>query len=227
MKHTKSGVVAAALLALSGAVQAALIDRGGGLIYDTTRDLTWLADMNYAFTSGYATANAGGSDSRRIDASGSMGWDAAVEWADALVYAGFSDWRLPTIDPADATCSYPGGMGINCSGGELTGLFFTEFGFNADASSRIESDDTAEQIANRALFKNLQPYYWTGTLFDSDNAYGYEPYFGTVYFLPTIADFSVLAVRTGDVAAVPEPQTLALVLLALGTTAVVRRKRPT
>jgi hypothetical protein len=36
-----------------------------------------------------------------------------------------------------------------------------------------------------------------------------------------------VAVRLGDVAApVPEPQTLALVLLALGATVVARRRRP-
>ena len=29
-----------------------LIDRGGGLIYDTELNITWLQDANYAFTSG-------------------------------------------------------------------------------------------------------------------------------------------------------------------------------
>jgi hypothetical protein len=32
---------------------AALIDRGGGLIYDTDLSITWLQDANFAKTSGY------------------------------------------------------------------------------------------------------------------------------------------------------------------------------
>jgi hypothetical protein len=36
-------------------VNAQLIDRGGGLIYDNVLDVTWLQDANYAKTSGYVT----------------------------------------------------------------------------------------------------------------------------------------------------------------------------
>ena len=37
-----------------GASQAALIDRGGGLIYDDVKNVTWLQDTQYARTSGYS-----------------------------------------------------------------------------------------------------------------------------------------------------------------------------
>lgn len=74
-------VVLWAGIILSGAAQAALIDRGGGMIYDTDLNITWLADANYAKTSGY-------------DADGAMTWAAANTWASSLVYGGFSDWRL-------------------------------------------------------------------------------------------------------------------------------------
>ena len=40
-------------------VSATLIDRGNGLIYDDAQNITWLQDANYAFTSGYASANEG------------------------------------------------------------------------------------------------------------------------------------------------------------------------
>jgi hypothetical protein len=56
-------------VALSGAAQAALHDRGGGLIYDDVLKVTWLQDANYAKTSGY-------------DADGKMTWVNAVAWAD-------------------------------------------------------------------------------------------------------------------------------------------------
>jgi hypothetical protein len=79
-------------------------------------------------------------------------------------------------------------------------------------------------------FVNVQPRvgYWSGT-----EVTGGE--FAS-YFVPTTGfqldvfqgmTFGGVAVRDADVTtAVPEPQTLALVLLALGATAIVRRRRP-
>jgi hypothetical protein len=72
-------------LGLSISTHAALIDLGGGMIYSTDLDLTWLQDANYALASGY-------------DADGLMTWDDANTWATNLVYGGLSGWRLPTFD---------------------------------------------------------------------------------------------------------------------------------
>ena len=55
-------------LALGSPVRAALIDRGGGLIYDDALNVTWLQDANYAKTSGFRTAR------RRADECGSTQW---------------------------------------------------------------------------------------------------------------------------------------------------------
>lgn len=90
--------LAAALGAATISAQAALINRGGGMIYDDVQDITWLADWNYALTSGYAAANAIEDDSNTIRANGRVGWDAANNWAASLVYGGFDDWRLPTTN---------------------------------------------------------------------------------------------------------------------------------
>jgi hypothetical protein len=57
-------------------VQAALINRGGGMIYDQGYDLTWLQDANMA---------------------GAMNWDQATDWANELDFAGYTDWRLPIV----------------------------------------------------------------------------------------------------------------------------------
>ena len=62
---------------------AILIDRGGGMIYSTDMDVTWLQDAKYARTSGY-------------DADGLMNWYDAMQWAQNLSYGGYDDWRLPT-----------------------------------------------------------------------------------------------------------------------------------
>lgn len=238
-KTLKTWVAAAATVATAGAAQAALIDRGGGMVYDTTRNITWLADMNHAVTSGYAAANAGGIGSNQILADGRMGWDAAVAWADQLVFGGFSDWRLPTQNASDTTCSnsFAGGsfpdqhFGTGCTGGELSGLFVTDLGNKAYQSVTNPEGDTAEQIANLALFSNVQLYffaYWSGTASapNPHDSLGFNPSIGYQEFFHQSRALHVLAVRNGDVAApVPEPQTLALALLALGATGVARRRR--
>ena len=81
-----SGVLCASALAfMSTATHAALVDRGGGLIYDSDQDVTWLQ-------------NAG--------LSGSLKWGQAMTWAENLVFGGFDDWRLPTTTLFDdPTCS--------------------------------------------------------------------------------------------------------------------------
>lgn len=234
MKTLALRTLAAGLLVAHGAAQAALIDRGNGLIYDTTRNVTWLADMNHALTSGYAPANQGGVGSNQVLANGRMGWDAAVLWADQLVYAGYNDWRLPTVDPTDTQCSTsldPGNnlpvqrYGNNCTAGELSGLFITDLGNQADEPVTNQAGDTAEQISNLALFANVQTeFYWSGTSYAPDTQRAWlfdagDSYMGTGFKENA---FLALAVRDGDVARVPAPHTLALVLLAL---AALRRSR--
>jgi hypothetical protein len=241
MRSLKSWAAAATMVALSGAAQAALVSRAGGtMIYDSVRDITWLADMNYAFSSGYATANAGGAGSHTVLQNGLMGWDAANTWANNLVYGGYSDWRLPTLNPLDTSCSgsrTPIGfpteyLGFNCTGGELSGLLVTELGYNniAQSAAVITSDDTAEQIANLALFSPVRtPRYWSGT--------EYVPNTSEAWYIDTIDGYQrsrdkftamfAVAVRSGDVAAtVPEPQSLVLALLALGVAVMVRKRKP-
>ncbi len=80
------------LYGLSASAHAALIDRGGGMIYSTDLNVTWLQDANYARTSGY-------------DADGLMNWNDATAWASNLSYGGYDDWRLP-IYTGSASTSY-------------------------------------------------------------------------------------------------------------------------
>ena len=226
MQAIRTLAIAAALLAGAASAQAALVNRGGGMIYDTTQNLTWLADMNYARTSGY-------------DADGRMTWAAAGEWANNLVYGGFSDWRLPTLNSGDTSCSRnfnPGGGfprqygGSNCTGGEMSRLFVADLGNKARESVLNPTGDTAEQIANLALFGNVQAGpYWSGLEFAprTDYAWDFTTYYGLQSYNFKSRALYAVAVRPGDVAAsVPEPQTLALVLLALGATVVARKRRP-
>jgi len=71
------------LIAVFSVADAELIDRGGGLIYDTDIDVTWLQDANYAKTSGY-------------DEDGKMDVYDATKWVADLNYEGYDDWQFPT-----------------------------------------------------------------------------------------------------------------------------------
>ena len=229
MKTLNTWAAAAAFLALTSAAQAALVNRGGGMIYDTTRNITWLSDMNHAFTSGYAAQNAGGFGMNQIEANGRMGWNAATAWANNLVHGGFSGWRLPTLTPNDPTCTPGGGLAFNCTGGELSGLFVTDLGNQGNSSVLDGTGDTAEQIANLAMFSNVNAaVYWSGTELvvpDNDVAWIFNTIAGFQGISGKSTTSYALAVRTGDVAAaVPEPHTLSLALLALGATLLARKR---
>jgi hypothetical protein len=58
--------------------------------YDDVLDITWLADANYARTSGH-------------DADGMMDWPAATAWVKSLDYFGVTGWRLPAVAPLNGS----------------------------------------------------------------------------------------------------------------------------
>jgi hypothetical protein len=217
MKRLKTCAAAAALLALAGTAQASpmtLVDGGLGVL-DGDTQLEWTANMNL---------------------NGRMTWAAANAWIatlNASHYAGHNDWRLPTLDISDTSCSAGTGdvrTGYNCSGGELSHLFVTNLGNKAYQSALTQTGDTAEQIANLALFSNVWTAGgWSGTEYapDPNQAWRFRAGIGLQDFQVKSYVLSAVAVRHSDVAtAVPEPQTLALVMLALGAAGVARRRRP-
>ena len=59
----------AVIVGISASVNAAQVERGVRMIYDTVLDSTWFQDAHYAHTSGY-------------DSDGRMRWNDAVSWAD-------------------------------------------------------------------------------------------------------------------------------------------------
>jgi len=78
---------------LSTLSNAALIDRGGGLIYDDVLDITWLQDTNYALTNG--------DDDGRMSWTEANAWAAGLSYYDAVRDVTYDDWRLPTLSPID------------------------------------------------------------------------------------------------------------------------------
>jgi hypothetical protein len=233
-----TGVFVAALCVPVPQAQAGLVDRGGGMLYDTVLNVTWLQDANHAKTSGY-------------DADGLMTWTQANTWANGLVYGGYSDWRLARNSPVDGTqsgwnynLSFNGttdrGYNITSTFSELSYMYYVNLGlkgrYNPDGTVRSDSgvngNGTFGGQKDVGLVKNLQNFiYWSGTaygLYPADDAWLFNTsdFGGQGYFSQSNGIFA-WAVRPGDVtvAAVPVPGSVALLAGGLALLGVVTRRR--
>ena len=202
METTRVILALLAGLGLPGVVQATLVDRGGGLIYDTDLNVTWLADANYARTSGYAdTLYGSGSDGR-------MTWSQAEAWVAHLVYhdpvrnLDLKGWRLPTTLQPDPTCSVQSGsdsFGYHCTGSELGHLFYKELG------GKTATPIGTTHNASFSLFSQApNSLYWSGTAYapDASQAWGFMFDSGSSLAGGKGNRMYVLPVRPGDVGTV-------------------------
>lgn len=130
----------AIVAALSGPAQAALFDRGGGLIYDSVLNITWLQNANYGAGSIYDNgATFGGSSTT----DGRMTWQNAMSWADNLSYydsvrnVTYTDWRLPTTNPVNGS-SFNYNFSNNGS---------TDSAYNISATGSAHPGTTASELA--------------------------------------------------------------------------------
>jgi hypothetical protein len=225
--------LATAGLLTSGMAQAALFDRGGGLLYDDVLNVTWLQDANYAQTSGY-------------DADGRMDWNTAKTWAANLVYGGYSDWRLAANTPVGTDWNYSYsdagttdvGYNITSPYSELSYMYYVNLGLKGYRSPAgdyqpnfgVFGNGTYSRSQNDVgLVKNLQSLtYWSGTSYALNPARSAWFFFtrtGVQDFGAQFAENSAWAVRSGDVAAVPEPDAYALLMAGLGLLGVVAKRR--
>ena len=195
MKYLLTALV---LFFLVASAEAALIDRGSGFIYDDVQDITWAQD-----------ANINGADI----------WANQVAWAAGYsqthtVYGTFDDWRLPTTLQPDASCSDQSGgvsSGLDCTGSEMGHLF------NVDGISS----------SSMGLFTNVQSDgYWSGTEYAplTSFAWYFDFHYGNQGSIFKSNSYYALAVRDGDVAAVPVPAAVWLFGSALGLLGLMRRK---
>jgi len=160
---------------------AALVDNGGGLIYDDVLDITWAQpDINRP-------------------------WDEANTWASGLTLGGMSGWRLPYISVAAGAGPFSGMpvlcnevSELACRDNELGYMFYYNLGgsFGVPIGNSLDPD--------LGLFPTLQSDdYWSGT--ELDFSYAWEYNFGGGYDLygPKDDEWRSWAVHAGDVVPVP------------------------
>ncbi len=193
-----------------GNVNAALINRGGGLIYDDVLDITWLQDANYANTSGY-------------DSDGRMSWDAAVAWADQLVFGGYDDWRLASMDVnGDDTI-------VNCNGASESACRDNEYGYMyyQNLGGNLGDDLRGDQTVDDFTINNIHSVYWSGTLYPLFPNTAWLFGFGSGNQNGDVKDNNCYAwaVMDGDVAPVPIPSAIWLLGSALIGLVGVRKYR--
>jgi hypothetical protein len=228
-----SGAAFVALAAAPCGAQAALESRLDGLaVYDTDRNLTWLADAN-------AIAGTAFDDGFRSN-DGLVTWASAVAWVDSLDVGGFTDWRLPRTLVPDASCHYAELAGDRgCTGSEMGHLYHHELGGTVYAPADRPPDDgiRASGDPDLALFRNIRSrpggggIYWAAESWNAANARGFNFNHGLQYWVLNKAhQHFAWAVRDGDVgvgvAPIPEPSTWALLLAGLaGIGGVAARRR--
>lgn len=155
-----------------GAAQAALHDRGSGLLYDDVLNVTWLQDANLAKTSGF-------------DADGLMDWATADDWAQNELHVqhangqDYSGFRLAANKPVAGGSVFTNadaGYSIDSPLTELGYMYFVNLGLKAmvSASGVGQPDYGIHRIgasngqADIGLVKNLQSFlYWSGTSYGS------------------------------------------------------------
>ena len=202
MKFGKLFLICIALISFN--TNAALVERLGGLAYyDTETDLTWLADANYAMTSGYSTY-------------GDMNWSDANTWATGLEVSGITGWRLPgTVDVGNDGATYSNiyqgvDFGYNItSHSELSNMFYNVLGNTAYYDTNGNGPQTNFGLVNTGPFSNIQSgQYWSSTElagYEEFSAWYFFMHAGNQYHDTKSYNFFAWAVHDGDVSAVPVP----------------------
>jgi hypothetical protein len=178
MAKTLAATIIILTICTFGSLHAALIDNGGGLIYDTDRNITWY-----------------------VPNLGPMTWSQAVSWVAGLSVSNANvdnvkGWRLPSALNQDGAglCD-----GYNCSESEMGHLYYTELGNTAQ--ERLAHKGPFASLQEGNYWTALEWKQFPGNAW----AFGFE--FGLQGFADkNLADhFFAMAVHDGDVgASVPE-----------------------
>jgi hypothetical protein len=216
---------------------AALVDRGGGLLYDTVLDVTWLQDANYARTLYESTGGASGTLAGTMDWNAATAWVADLSYYDSVRNVSWTDWRLPTLAPVNGSSfqdvwSTNGttdlGYNITSTQSELAFMYYVNLGLTAG----LEVPNTTVLTVNGVSVYNFENrWYWFGVEypFSTGMAWDFLAAGGAQSAsVKTSTTHLAWAVRDGDVAGtlmVSEPGSMALVLAAFGLGTAASRVR--
>lgn len=186
-------------------------------VYDTTLNLTWLANWNV---------------------NGLMSWGAANAWAAGLTDFG-GGWRLPTVvDLGSPGCTQTNSgteCGFNVYGSEterrnspLAHMYYDTLG-NVGLVDATNNPRTPADL-NTGPFSQLMPgLYWSGSAYPQSPpglAWDFQMDWGFQLYGNVNASSYAVAVRAGDVysGTVPEPEGFLLLGLTFGLMFLVRRR---
>lgn len=189
MKVTKffflSSVLLMVVFGLTVSANAALVDNGDGTITDTSSGLMWLQDVT---TTGYISHS------------------AALSWADTLSFAGYEDWRLPSLNGLDCSGMNP------CIGSDLGDLYYGGLEYDLGGPDRS------------GPFTGLEDWdeFWYGDTWSesTESVYVFRPSAGFHGIYPIGMEAQAWAVR--DITVVPEP--ISSILFVTGGTLLAGRR---
>ncbi len=208
--------------------------------YDDVANLTWLADANYAASSGYSVVNAssnGLTDPYAINADGRMTWASARIWVSQLNVGGVTGWRLPSLTDTGALgCDFSRSGGTDCGynvdtqTGELANLYYDVLGnaSNFDANGLPLPTPGAR---NTGPFLNVYTdtnyFYWYDQEYipASSRAWDFSMASGGQLHTPKFNLNYSWAVYSGDVASVVVPLPAGLNLFAIGLLSLFMKAR--
>lgn len=249
----KKAVLAASIALISFNAQATLTSyntKGVDVVYSSVSNVTWLKDANLfstlaaskgigdLFSEIYAVSPTVNSRPNIFNSftgindvrvhyfmpNGEMSWFGAmafVNYLNSINYGGVNKWRLPTNtsgiiinNNTDATNAQNG----TSSGNEFAELFYSELG-----------GTWGKQIPDpNNIFKNEKiASYWTESEYIPNPNYAWQFYAsggqGPAFYSITTSNYTWI-IADGKVAAVPEPENLAMLLGGLGLIGLAKRR---
>ena len=169
-------------LFLISQAHAALVDRGSGMIYDTTLQITWLQDASQG---------------------GNVTWNDAVAWASNLSFGGFDDWRLPSMDVDGDQGNIFGEGIVDCTTATELECRDNELGYMFYQNLMGSSGDIL--TGTQGFIQNLQIVHWSSMVLTIDLGDAWA-----LFFLGGVqgtGDMNLVrgawAVRDGDVVPLP------------------------
>ena len=201
-------------LTFSSFSDAAFIDAGNGMVYDSLLDVTWLQDANYAATQ---YVDSGGAEG---DADGLMSWYDATAWTASLSVGGVSGWRIPTTNPTGSP--RPNDTGESPHSGNEIGWLWYQLGPGGDY---IDSSTDISPFINLSFQINGSEWYWTSNETSPTDATRFSMNCGCWDSPSKTNEYYAWAVHSGNVAGVPEPSIFLLMLTGLVGLGFARRRK--